>query len=402
MKKRNIFLIIIILIILLTSCSFTNRPPSLDEIGDKTITVGKILSFNTHASDPDGDILFISVSPEKFEECFDSERDIFEWQPSQEDIGKYQVTFRVNDGQASAGETINITVGSINNLPLVNVIADQVIREGEQLGPLTLNATDEDNDQLIWEILSGPGEIINDNQYVWQTTHSDSGEHQIMVQVLDGNGGSAMSTFGVTVTNTNRLPQIVGIADQVIDEGEELGPLTLEAIDEDNDQLTWEIVSGPGEIINNNLYYWNVTYSDSGEHGVILKVSDNGGGSDVLSFKVTVNNINRLPHLQLRDKDDNLFTDTIIFTIGQNNEIYIEALDSDSDFLNYMLADWYTNNGNDLLDFGTHFSVDKESAKGIFSWAPLSGDEGEYSVTFKVTDNNGGSDIESIVIKVQP
>ncbi len=182
---------------------------------------------------------------------------------------------------------------------------------------------------------------------------------------------------------------------------EQIALLALNAADEDNDELRWEIEAGPGEIINNNLYFWDVTYSDSGEHTVIVKVSDGAGGSDVSKFDITVNNVNRLPQIQLRDKANSLFSDQIIFHIGQNNEIYVEAIDQDSDFLKYTLADWYTNNGNAVLDLNTHFSVDEESAKGIFSWAPLTGDEGEYSVTFKVTDDNGGSDIESVVIIVQ-
>ncbi len=219
MKKRIILLLIICTIFIVTACSFTNQPPFLDEIGDKTVTVGNTLSFKIYPSDPDGDILIASISPDKFEDFIVVERGIFEWAPTTDDIGEHQVTFKVVDGQAADGETITITVDNENRSPKVIGITDQEIAEGSQLGPLTLKATDEDNDELRWEIVSGPGEIINNSQYVWQPTYTDSGEYHVSLSVSDGKGGTDVFTFGITVNDTNRSPQIANIADQVIDEG---------------------------------------------------------------------------------------------------------------------------------------------------------------------------------------
>jgi hypothetical protein len=89
----------------------SNRPPSLDFIGDKLVKAEERMEINVNATDPDGDGLVYSASNLPPGATFDSETRTFSWKPALSQRGSYSgVRFKASDGELTGYEDITITV----------------------------------------------------------------------------------------------------------------------------------------------------------------------------------------------------------------------------------------------------------------------------------------------------
>jgi hypothetical protein len=91
-----------------------NQPPVLNNIGNKTVNEGKLLTFTISASDPNGDTLTYSASGLPSGATFNPATKTFTWTPSYRQAGSYTgVHFTVSDGNANDTEDIIITVNNV-------------------------------------------------------------------------------------------------------------------------------------------------------------------------------------------------------------------------------------------------------------------------------------------------
>jgi len=93
---------------LVVSLKKANGPPTLEAIGDKSISENSLLSFSISATDADGDTIVYSAQDLPSGATFTGQT--FTWTPSSGQAGIYQVTFVASDGQDTDSETITITV----------------------------------------------------------------------------------------------------------------------------------------------------------------------------------------------------------------------------------------------------------------------------------------------------
>jgi hypothetical protein len=123
----------------------------------------------------------------------------------------------------------------------------------EIVGGLTysydVNAVDENNDVLTYELIIAPqGISINPETglLTWETSIDDIANHQITVQVSDGRGGIDTQTYTLSVINQppNRPPIFVSspVVDAFINQ---LYVYDSDAVDPDQDNLTYSIILGP-------------------------------------------------------------------------------------------------------------------------------------------------------------
>jgi len=104
--------------------TFSNDPPpTVDPIGDRTIEITKLLSFDVHASDPTGQAVTLSATGLPAGARFVDKGNgtgTFTWQPNISQTGEYTITFIASDGAGQGSQTVTITVeGHAVVLPMI-------------------------------------------------------------------------------------------------------------------------------------------------------------------------------------------------------------------------------------------------------------------------------------------
>ncbi|MBI1970044.1 hypothetical protein HYS48_05090, partial [Candidatus Woesearchaeota archaeon] len=87
-----------------------NFPPTLISIGDRTAFIGKTLSIDADATDPENDPLIYGHNA-TFGDSFNTTNGVYNWTPNA--TGLFMVNFNVTDGNASDNETIRINVKNL-------------------------------------------------------------------------------------------------------------------------------------------------------------------------------------------------------------------------------------------------------------------------------------------------
>lgn len=286
--------------------SFTtlNNPPDLlDAEFDIKENETLEIDFRDYTTEIDGDPLAYellsgngTLTPEG----------LYSWTPSFEASGTHFIKVSVTDGIDGAVKVYRITVYDVNRMPTVELVAPEngaVFDAAEQPEvKLTWNASDPDGDKLLFNL------YITD-LITGETLSFDALEHleksfalkphtnyQWKVKVWDDRPDSLSSETDVWSFGTiNHKPEIA-IPDVSINEGATLTVNLLDyASDVDGDVLGFEVVEGPGEIIDGS-YVYTPDYDTAGEH--LVKVSVTDSIDEVATeFTITVVNVPQKPIL---------------------------------------------------------------------------------------------------------
>src|SRR5205807_297493 len=122
---------------------------------------------------------------------------------------------------ASASQSFTITVGAVNQPPVLAPIPNQSVNEG-QLLQFTVTATDPDGDTLSFAGANLPtGATLTDNHngtatFYWAPGSNQIGHFSVTVTVTDAGipPSSASETFTITVGNVNRPPVLAPIGNR--------------------------------------------------------------------------------------------------------------------------------------------------------------------------------------------
>ncbi len=172
-----------------------NTPPYIDPLVDQNHTIGSALSVPVAASDADNDILSFSAQglPEGL--YIDSQTGVISGVPSEE--GTFWVTVAVSDGNgAEVSMSFSWQIHAApNSAPILEAVTDQESIEGAAV-QLRIEASDADNDMLSFSAQGLPEGLYIDSQTgVISGSVSAVGEFLVNVQVSDGNGAEAQSSF---------------------------------------------------------------------------------------------------------------------------------------------------------------------------------------------------------------
>jgi len=257
--------------------------------GDAIVTIieeTELISLVPKAEDPDADVLtFTFTSP------LDGNG---EWQTTYGDAGEYTVTVTVSDGELTASKEILIIINKKEEAPIFESLSpDEISISIDETNSISfeISASDLNNDVLSYTWKLDGVEIGNEQSVDYQTTYEDSGSHTIKVTVSDGVFDTE-NIWAVTVNNLNRKPFLVEVDDITASESD-IVAIELEAVDDDGDELTYN-VDDARFVQDDNIFTWETTYDDAGEHTVTVTVSD---GVDETSQELTVSieNVNRAP-----------------------------------------------------------------------------------------------------------
>lgn len=110
-----------------TAAGMFDLPPVLDAIGNKSVTVNALLSFQISGNDPEGHALVYSADNLPEGATIDGVSGMFTWQPDTDQSGNYTVTVIATDNHGhSDSETITITVVDVPTVVISEFFPIQV------------------------------------------------------------------------------------------------------------------------------------------------------------------------------------------------------------------------------------------------------------------------------------
>jgi uncharacterized repeat protein (TIGR01451 family) len=330
---------------------YRNTAPSISDIADMTIfedtPLGPI-SFSIGDAETGADSLVLSVSssnPALIETTnivfsgAGTARALSVW-PAANAHGTSVVTVVVTDPRgATASDSFVVTVASSNDAPTISLVTDRTTDESASTGPISFTIGDVETSatNLTVSFTSSNTEVIErffafsgsgSNRTVSFTPHPHrNGASTITLRVRDPHGGTATSSFRITVNPVEDPPEIALIADQTMAEDSVLTVgVTVFDWDERPDRLTVTALSSNLALLpNTNI---STTWASLrlapapdqyGTTFVSVTVVDTSGRSATTGFLLTVAPVNDLPVISAIPNQSitvNSSTAMVPFTVG--------------------------------------------------------------------------------------
>ncbi|PWB68849.1 hypothetical protein C3F09_10930, partial [candidate division GN15 bacterium] len=284
-----------------------DAPPVLAPIGSRSVAEASNLNFNVSATDIDGTTPVLTTSTLPAGATFVDNLNgtgTFNWTPTLAQAGVYNVTFYATDDSAAVdSEAVQITVGNVNQPPVLAAIGAQTVAENINLS-FGVSATDGDGTTPTLTTSTLPtGATFVDNgngtgSFSWTPTYSQSGSYNVTFYASDGVDIDS-ERVAITVTQVNLPPVLATIGAQSIAENALLS-FSVSASDPDATfpALTSSTLPFGASFTDNGngtgSFNWTPGFDQSGLYSVTFYASD-GQYIDSEVVAITVSNSNRAP-----------------------------------------------------------------------------------------------------------
>ncbi len=194
----------------IVSAKTLNTKPVVDKVLDFTMKFNTTFTLPIKATDVDGDALSFSAIDLP---TFGTLKNVsngnlnVEFKPRISDLGAYAMTVIVNDGNGGKDTTYYTMVVDDNTVPLMDVIDNVQMIEGQSMD-IPVNANDaEGNDFLHWYNYGLPSFMTFEDNGFGQGViklkpgYSNSGDYQVRLFVDDGFGAWTSQTFNISITD---------------------------------------------------------------------------------------------------------------------------------------------------------------------------------------------------------
>lgn len=312
-----------------------NNPPSITTIVGQTVEEGQSKDIALSISDPDaGDTLTYTVQSTDTNTVQAQNIANNSIRITGVNTGATTVTVTVADSRgATASTAFSVTVTeppAPNQDPTIATIGDQTVEVGQTL-PIDLQLSDPDGDTLTFSATPADTSLVTTAQVDSDTmsmTGVAEGSTSITVSVGDGNGGTASTTFNVTITPAtipNQDPALDPILDQSVEVGKTLA-VPFNAVDADGDSLTLFVNSSAPQVatvFQSGADQLTISGVTVGSATITLEVDDGRGGTASQNFTITVDPANQNPVV------DSIADQTCV--VAQNINLTVTFSDPDSD-----------------------------------------------------------------------
>ena len=371
--------------------SSVNDIPTVNDILSNVLEDGIVSIFPEGNDIEDSSLTFSMVSPPE-----NGEVSLVSWfftyEPNSDYYGSDSFTYVAYDGESYSEEaTISITVEPDNDAPILTVIPDQEINEGETF-LYTIDAEDIDQDPLVYSFSLDQDieSSINGNLLSIVFDDNFNGDLEVTVSANDLEYSDS-ETFIITVTPVNDAPIVENpISNLILDEDFETFNIDIGNVfsDVDEDALQYSVTYESDDLINLEL----------GDDIIIINsiLNQNGGPVEVTlmaddlnrrlsvsdSFEIFINKVNDAPIAFDISVDVNEDTPQIIF--ADFNDI-----DSENSSISVVI--------NTSSQHGS-LTVQGQG----FSYYPDSNFIGADFFTYRVFDGFDYSEEATVFIYVQP
>jgi uncharacterized delta-60 repeat protein len=283
-----------------------------------------------------------------------------------------------DNGGLTSTDTAIINVANVT--PSVNAGPDQTVNEGDTVSVSgTFSDPGPDTWTFNWHVVSSNGQVVADGSgQSFSFIPNDNGTYTVTFTVTDDDGGVGSDDVVVTVNNV--APTVNAGADQTVNEG---APVNLSGAftDPGSDTWTfnWHVVSSNGQVVaDGSGQSFSFTPNDNGIYTVTFSVTDDDGGVGSDQVVVTVNNV---PPTADAGPDQTVTAGTLV-TLNGN---YSDPGSADTFQFTWHVV---SSNGQSVAD----------GHGQSFSFAPSAA--GTYTVTFSVSDDDGGTGSDTAVVTV--
>ncbi|WP_052249673.1 cadherin-like domain-containing protein [Tateyamaria sp. ANG-S1] len=346
---------------------------------DSDPDIGDVLSV-TEATSPDGDVTINADGTLTFE-------------PSENFNGDTTISYTISDGNGGEDTaTVNVTVTPVNDAP--DAINDTATTDEDTAVTIDAlaNDTDVDGDDLTITGASVPADQgtveVVDNKLVYTPALNFNGDATISYAISDGNGGTDTAEVTVTVNPVNDDPVAVDdLADTMEDEAVVIDLLGNDT-DVDGDTLILDAVSVPadqGSVVDNGD--GTVTFTPApnfnGTATIDYTVSDGNGGTDDGQAIISVGAVNDGPTAV----DDTATTD-------EDTPVTIDVVANDTD-----------PDGDALTITGASVPADQGTVEVVDNklvYTPAENFNGDVTISYAITDGNGGTSAAEVAVTVTP
>jgi RHS repeat-associated protein len=364
-------------------------PPQVSSQPRGSVRLGTTYLYQVIASDPNGDPLRYSLPTSQTGMSIDA-NGLVTWTPTAAQLGANAIQVKVDDGRggfATQTFSINVVSSSVNHAPNIVSNPPQVATVGK-LYAYDLTGSDPDNDPLVWSLDSAPAGMSIDGSLGtlrWTPTSDELGSQQVVVRVIDGQGGFATQTYSVTVRSVNLPPAITSAPPTTADTADTY-TYAVRATDPENDALTFSLSTFPtGMTIDKNsgLIQWGPDATQVGSQNVAIQVDDGQGGIATQTYTVVVANAatNQPPVITS--------TPSQVATVGVPYTYQVTARDPEGQALMFK-----------LLVNPAGMNIDETT--GLVTWTPTSAQLGSQSVVVGAVDPLGAGGSQSFSIVVNP
>lgn len=367
---RNIIVLLTIFLIL---------PAIAHSVDVFTIEETEKISLEPNVTDPDADSLIITYTFPLDENG--------EWQTTYGDAGEYKAKIDVSDGVTIVSRDALILVKKKEEKPVIESFAPEQdtlsIEEAESVA-FSVLVTDLNKDELSYEWFLDNQKLKDGQEFYYETTYNDAGQHKVSVFVSDGTTKISRE-WNINVADVDVEDILDNVKDVSVNENE---VASLELPDFEEYGLLYSISEPIG---NDNE--WQTTYDDEGAYEVEVHVEGKGFRDDK-TVNVIVNDVDRAP----------VFDNIGNRIINENEELKIalSANDPDKNEITYSannLPEGSTLEDNVFTWNPSHDTVKKDNfiERVISSFRPLSKN---FYVQFAASSNDKKL-VQNVIITVK-
>ncbi len=316
--------------------------------------------------------------------------------PQDVDLGENTYVVTVANSSLGADAQVIVTVVSDNKPPfwtqdpIALPDAKAGVTYSSSVAPF---AKDPENERLTFEKVSGPAWafLTTSGLVIGTPTAADGGVNTLTVRVKDPHNAFADATVQIVVDaggNNNHAPEWItkplSLGSVRIDANFSFD-LTKQVKDQDNDPLTFKMVSGPTWMLVSTAGMISGTprLKDIGPFTAVFEVSDGKASDRVDAFGKVIDGTNKPPEIQ-PEALSFIVKERTVLTVDINKPKYV--IDPEGDPITFELiesVDWIT-----------------LSAQGNLVLSPRHEHVGDHTYNVRVTDSKGASSEGQMFVRV--